>query len=297
MNQNKPPLRFDHREIFVIFSLFVFVSLLMFTVGILVGKGLAQYKYEAGLLPGDRRSPASAPVTENASAAPAVPTAPSPVENAKQAPPAAAAKPDAAPADSETDADEEPTNPASQPATVADEKNAQSEGLPDSPSPDAKPTQDQANQPLKLIPEHPKDELAGENSLQEPKADGGSEDLLKNPHIRALLEERNAAAAARKSKTAAVVRVPASFNQGKFTVQVGSYPTKEDADQRVAQLKKLGFPYAYFSAKQLGDKKETWFRVWLGYYPDLPSAEKSGRTLQERGEVKNYIVRKTDNAG
>ena len=32
----RPSLRFDHREIAVIFSLFIFVSLLMFTVGILV---------------------------------------------------------------------------------------------------------------------------------------------------------------------------------------------------------------------------------------------------------------------
>ncbi|NDC24484.1 MAG: hypothetical protein EBZ49_10220, partial [Proteobacteria bacterium] len=39
-------LRFDSREIAVIFSLFIFVSLLMFTVGILVGKGLAQAKFE-----------------------------------------------------------------------------------------------------------------------------------------------------------------------------------------------------------------------------------------------------------
>src|SRR5947208_1005393 len=46
----KPSLRFDHKEIAVIFSLFIFVSLLMFTVGILVGKGLAQAKYESLLL-------------------------------------------------------------------------------------------------------------------------------------------------------------------------------------------------------------------------------------------------------
>ena len=41
MSDKNPSLRFDHKEIFVIFSLFVFVSLLMFTVGILVGKGLS----------------------------------------------------------------------------------------------------------------------------------------------------------------------------------------------------------------------------------------------------------------
>ncbi|NBX81960.1 hypothetical protein EBQ90_02595 [bacterium] len=43
-------MRFESREIAVILSLFIFVSLLMFTVGIVVGKGLAQAKY-AGTAP------------------------------------------------------------------------------------------------------------------------------------------------------------------------------------------------------------------------------------------------------
>ncbi|MBY0371765.1 hypothetical protein K2X33_13860, partial [bacterium] len=42
----KSTLRFDSREIAVLFALFIFVSLLMFTVGIMVGKGLTQAKYE-----------------------------------------------------------------------------------------------------------------------------------------------------------------------------------------------------------------------------------------------------------
>src|SRR5580698_8944961 len=46
MTNKQPMLRFDHREVAVIFSLFIFVSLLMFSVGILVGKGLTQAKYE-----------------------------------------------------------------------------------------------------------------------------------------------------------------------------------------------------------------------------------------------------------
>src|SRR4051812_11923043 len=50
ISKSSATLRFDHREIAVIFSLFIFVSLLMFTVGILVGKGLAQAKYEGVLL-------------------------------------------------------------------------------------------------------------------------------------------------------------------------------------------------------------------------------------------------------
>ena len=75
---------------------------------------------------------------------------------------------------------------------------------------------------------------------------------------------------------------------------MSSYTTKKDAEDRVAALKKLGFSYSYTSAKILEGSKDTWYRVWLGYYPDSESAKKSGEALQARGEVKNYIVKKTD---
>ena len=46
MENNQSPFRFDHKEMSVIFSLFIFTSLLMFTVGIMVGKGISQSKSE-----------------------------------------------------------------------------------------------------------------------------------------------------------------------------------------------------------------------------------------------------------
>ncbi|NDC23951.1 MAG: SPOR domain-containing protein, partial [Proteobacteria bacterium] len=64
--------------------------------------------------------------------------------------------------------------------------------------------------------------------------------------------------------------------------------------ERVQALKKMGFPHAYISTKALGENKETWYRVWLGYYPSFESAKASGDSLQARGEVKNYLVRKSE---
>ena len=61
MGKNRFSLKFDHREVVVIFSLFVFVSLLMFTVGIVVGKGLTLAKYEGKLA---RLAGSSDPVME-----------------------------------------------------------------------------------------------------------------------------------------------------------------------------------------------------------------------------------------
>jgi hypothetical protein len=64
MNKQPTGLRFESREIAVILSLFIMVSLLMFTVGIVVGKGLAQAKFEGNVQVADSeshdRSPTSA---------------------------------------------------------------------------------------------------------------------------------------------------------------------------------------------------------------------------------------------
>ena len=272
-NQN-PSLRFDHREIAVIFSLFIFVSLLMFTVGILVGKGLAQAKYESLLLSPDHpksgrglssANPDSPPPASAEAENPKTPSA----ENQKSSIPAGPeASSNAGPSAANTVAIEEKKKPAP---------------------------------PVQLIPQHAKNPESSGLTLQEPASSKEAEHVLKDPKIRALLDEpssapkRNTASAPRNpSATTKPGTPPSSFSKGLFTVQVGSYPTQKDAAERVQALKKLGFPYAYFSAKELVDSKDTWYRVGLGYYPDKTSAETSGAFLQKQGEVKNYLVRKTD---
>ena len=85
-----------------------------------------------------------------------------------------------------------------------------------------------------------------------------------------------------------------SFPQGLYTVQVGSYLSEPEANERIRQLQKLGFPHSYFSAKELGDPKLVWYRVWLGYFSTPESARRGGEWLQKRGEVKSYLVRKNE---
>ena len=98
---------------------------------------------------------------------------------------------------------------------------------------------------------------------------------------------------AEKELTADVI----SFPKGLYTVQVGSYLSEPEANERIDELKKLGFPHAYFSAKELGDPKMVWYRVWLGYFSTPESARKGGEWLQRQGEVKSYLVRKHDPNG
>jgi hypothetical protein len=259
MNKDQPsPIRFDHREIAVIFSLFIFVSLLMFTVGIVVGKGLAQARFDG----------MAANLTQHPP-----PTPPAELQTAKSAPvpqPAVApATTDRAPAEV---AAAEPPTPA----------------------------------PLKLIPK-----TASRPAPLDVNIVKEAEALTHNPKIRPLLEGYAPPKAVvkapppepkkeepRKTASAPVVApAPPSFGSGPFTVQVGSYPTKTDAIERINSLKAMGFPHAYLSVKKFGDGKEIWYRVWLGYYPDMETAKKSGEYLQQRGEVNNYLIRKSDNLG
>lgn len=273
--KEQPSLRFDHREIAVIFSLFVFVSLLMFTVGILVGKGLAQARYESMLMTQRHQTASETPAnaTTHESEIPEVNhTAP---EAEKSAPvEAKAAAPEADKAEkAPVTAEAKPTAPAE----------AKKEG------------------PLKLIPQRGRQPDLYGNTLAESGQGKEAEHILKNPKLKQLFDDespapqKRATASVPKSAAAATPKkFPPSLAQGNFTVQVGSYPTEKDAAERVTALKELGFPHAYFTAKELGEKKDTWYRVWLGYYSDLQTAQRSGEMLQEKGEVKNYLVRKTD---
>lgn len=251
MTNEKPSLRFDHREIAVIFSLFVFVSLLMFTVGILVGKGLAQAKYDgAGML--ERKLSNFATIDKQSDSLASPLATGSSLMTSEPAP--------VTRAEIEKKVDEQTTGSA----------------------------------PLVLVPQKERTSINREG-LAEPKESVAADALLKNPRIQSLVEEDPKEVRRKLAMTNG--GTPMSFASGKYTVQVGSYPTEKDAGDRVEALKRLGFPNAHFSAKELGDNKATWFRVWLGFFPDYDSADDSGKFLKERGEVRQYLVRKADTSG
>lgn len=264
----KSALRFDHREIAVIFSLFVFVSLLMFTVGILVGKGLTQAKYEGH-----------------------APIVPKQVESLAKTYPGNSGS-----SVSLGSAHSEPIATARAHAPLA---TTEKTPVPAAETVDTRPRADAV--PLKLVPLRPSQAQNVGTSLADPSE---TDSLLKNPRILSLVEPDEQAArvastdpvkpkrvspgdAAKRERSVSSIAEPESF-----TVQVGSYPNETAAQERVEALKKMGFPQASFSANNLGAANGTWYRVWLGQYPDYSTAKKTGDQLQARGEVKNYIVRK-----
>ena len=259
MSQNKPALRFDHREIAVVFSLFVFVALLMFTVGILVGKGIAQAKYESLNQHG---APTTLPIHE----------------------------PKLEPIHDEDEEDEviAPSEAEHRPAEAPVAEKTEAKPL-------LSASAEKKEEELELIPLGPQKTDWNGMSLKNQPHTEETKKLLVNPKIEAITEKPGARdIAGLEGPLPPAPKETLSFPAGQFTVQVGSYPNQKDAEERVKALKSLGFAHAYFSAKDLGDSNGTWFRVWLGYFPNYELAKKSGDKLQARGEVKNYLVRKAE---
>jgi SPOR domain len=321
MTNSKQPFRFDHRELTVIFSLFIFSSLLMFTVGIMVGKGIAQSKTEkptevAEVDKENKEEPKTetasekkdlhaegAPASENHAALKSSPSHSEGTSVSTEPAPShpLAKKEKELPSQLESVTNEVADSP-SHPPTPTAKHGPESAPVKEkslakaSPSaPELMPESQTEGGDLELIPEKPRTgdvraSLADLANTQEVSK------TLKDPKIQTLLDgspppqKRNVASLHSSSH---VNSTPKSFSEGKYTVQVGSYPSQADATVRLEQLRKQGFPFAYTTTKELGDKKEPWYRVWLGYFSDPESAKASGELLQQRGEVKSYLVRKS----
>ncbi len=90
----------------------------------------------------------------------------------------------------------------------------------------------------------------------------------------------------------------ATSRAGKYTVQVGSFPTEIEASQLTETLKKQGLS-AYFVAARVpsknADEKEkykTWYRVSVGLYGDLKEAESTKNQLVTDKKIKSGMVLK-----
>lgn len=303
MAKNTSGMRFESREIAVILSLFIFVSLLMFTVGIVVGKGLAQAKY-AGTIPPEashERQLSSSPMPEP----------PTPHETAPTG-----------------------TSVSSHPPIIENKTPPVAEAVA---TPEPHPTSEThwAKAPLEESPKKDEPEplelktkksgsLDVHQDLQADYLNEETEKVLKDANLADLFEAEPTTAPIAKNRakkapqvaskdesverdfsqlntersvaSAAPISTSKSFSKGTYSVQVAAYSEEAQALERVDALKKLGCPHAYFSPIELGENKEKWFRVWLGYYPSFESAKAGGEALQARGEVKNYLVRKTENS-
>jgi len=77
-------------------------------------------------------------------------------------------------------------------------------------------------------------------------------------------------------------------NEGKVTIQVGSYNAASEAEARVANLKSAGFEAR--SVEVEIPKRGTWYRVQSGRFVSRDEAERYGKQLRDKGVVSSFIT-------
>ncbi len=93
-------------------------------------------------------------------------------------------------------------------------------------------------------------------------------------------------------------RAPASIDTfdpqpGKFTVQVASFATEDEARGKVTALRVGGFDEAYFKSVKIRGG-ETWYRVFVGSYPSPVWAKKMGEKLKRQRMTTDYAIREVN---
>lgn len=116
----------------------------------------------------------------------------------------------------------------------------------------------------------------------------GEEAPAKDAHGKAetskVMKTNEAAVSAAKAKLT-------SAPQGKYTVQIASYPSEGEAQKTSAGLKEKGFSAFYVPAK-IQDK--TWYRVSVGLFTTSDEADEYRKKLDKEG-ISKTIVQKVTN--
>lgn len=76
--------------------------------------------------------------------------------------------------------------------------------------------------------------------------------------------------------------------QGKFTLQVGSYPSEADAQKKIEGLEAKGLKPFLRSVEISG--KGSWYRVYIGGFASKLTAEAEGTDLQSQHKIDSFIV-------
>lgn len=105
--------------------------------------------------------------------------------------------------------------------------------------------------------------------------------------------ERGAATPEAKKAEPAVADFAAAQRpapHGKFTLQIGSYPSVQEAKDQVEAVEALGLKPYLRSAEIKGKGK--WYRVYLGGYEEKAEAEKAGEKFRSQHVIDKFIVSK-----
>lgn len=92
--------------------------------------------------------------------------------------------------------------------------------------------------------------------------------------------------------TTATAPAPTRLN-GRYTLQVGSYPSRSEVEPVVVRLNEQGLRAEVKEVEIKGKGK--WFRLLVGQFPTVAEAEKAGTTYKKESRIGDFVVvRATD---
>lgn len=84
----------------------------------------------------------------------------------------------------------------------------------------------------------------------------------------------------------------AQYAVGKFTVQIASYSTEDEAKKRANELKEKGYSAFYVPAQVKG---KSWYRVSVGLFATESEAKEYKKEFSSKSKVENSIIQKITN--
>lgn len=132
---------------------------------------------------------------------------------------------------------------------------------------------------------------------QKPKSDAGKSALSAGDRLPepGKASESNTEKPSRQ-QTAKIQQQPAreappvktSPSKIKYTIQVGSYPEREMADENVRSMKRRGYA-AFLVATEISGKG-TWYRVRIGSFSNRQAAEKLAGELKAKEGIASFVT-------
>lgn len=116
--------------------------------------------------------------------------------------------------------------------------------------------------------------------------------VVENKHTVEAKPTAALAAAKGPRLPAALPQNVAQYPAGKFTVQVASFSSEDDAKKRAEDLKNKGYSAFYLPAKVNG---QSWFRVSVGQFPTENEAKSYRTEFMQKSKIESAIIQKMTN--
>lgn len=121
-------------------------------------------------------------------------------------------------------------------------------------------------------------------AVQQPAIDKNSDEAL----LKALKEEGVEPPGGKSPEEAALPATVKAAKSGNFVIQVGSHPTRAEAESQIRQLKAKGVSADVLAPFK--DKQGEWHRVVVGSYKNKREADREAAQLKAKGAILSYFV-------